>query len=66
MFKTWDFYWETSKAQVHSSVSKENETGENHWEQWRSATTTTGRKKWENNAVVVFLSILNASQDFSV
>lgn len=65
-FKIWDFYWETSKAQVHCSVSEENETGENNWKQWRSATTMTwSGKQRENNAAVVFLSILNASQDFS-
>lgn len=40
----WDFYCEMSKAQVHSSASKENEAGESNWKQWSSAMTMTWRK----------------------
>lgn len=50
-----------SKDQVHSSVSKENETGESNWKHWSSA--ATWRKDMKN--AVLFLSIFNALQGFS-
>lgn len=58
-----DFHWEMSKAQVHSPVSKENETGERNWKHWSSTATMTWKKDMKN--AVLFLSIFNASQDFS-
>lgn len=54
---------EMSKAQVHSPVFKENETGKSNWKHWSSAATMTWKKDMKN--AVPFLSMFNALQDFS-